>query len=133
MTSPATSSEWRTGTTRASGKVGSASGGGVRGAGRDTRPRQPAIPDHAPSRTNTICTPLGPVEIDDVSGPCTVVGLGEYCRVCEEPLEPGEVVVCVLGAFGAGVAHEQLGCIVDATEVVPDERSRLQGGAEQTR
>lgn len=41
---------------------------------------------------------LGPLDrasatalVDAVSGPHTIVGLGEDCFVCRNPLEPGEV------------------------------------------
>ena len=44
--------------------------------------------------------------VDVVSGPHTIVALGEDCLVCEEGLEPGQVYVFCRDATGAGVAHE---------------------------
>lgn len=46
------------------------------------------------------------VDVDVVSGPHTIVGLGEDCLVCEEGLEPGQVYVFCRDATGTGVAHE---------------------------
>lgn len=51
-------------------------------------------------------TPPPELRIDDESGPHTIVGRGEDCYVCDEPLEPGEVYVFVADAAGHGVAHE---------------------------
>jgi hypothetical protein len=44
--------------------------------------------------------------VEVVSGPQTIVGLGEDCLVCEEGMEPGQVYVFCRDATGAGVAHE---------------------------
>ncbi|HEY5845852.1 MAG TPA: hypothetical protein VIT42_03570 [Microlunatus sp.] len=44
--------------------------------------------------------------VDVVSGPRTIVALGEDCLVCEEGLEPGQVYVFCRDATGSGVAHE---------------------------
>ena len=44
--------------------------------------------------------------VDLVSGPHTIVALGEDCLVCEEGLEPGQVYVFCRDATGSGVAHE---------------------------
>ena len=49
-----------------------------------------------PSRAST-------VEVDDVSGPHTIVALGEDCAVCSDPLEPGQVYFFLLEA---GVVHD---------------------------
>ena len=44
--------------------------------------------------------------VEVVSGPHTIVALGEDCLVCEEGLEPGQVYVFCRDATRAGVAHE---------------------------
>jgi hypothetical protein len=44
--------------------------------------------------------------VDVVSGPHTIVALGEDCLVCEEGLEPGAVCVFCRDAAGCGVTHE---------------------------
>ena len=44
--------------------------------------------------------------IDAVSGPHTIVGIGEDCFVCGDPLEPGEVYLFVSDVERNGVAHE---------------------------
>ena len=48
----------------------------------------------------------GPALVEVVSGPHTIVALGEDCLVCEEGLEPGQVYVFCRDASRAGVAHE---------------------------
>ena len=68
----------------------------------------------ADGRVRTIITPLGPVQIDDVSGPHTVVGLGEYCGMCCEALEPGDVIEYVLAPDGIGIVHQRLDCVIEA-------------------
>ena len=50
--------------------------------------------------------------VDVVSGPRTIVALGEDCLVCEEGLEPGQVYVFCRDVSGSGVAHES--CADDA-------------------
>lgn len=70
-------------------------------------------PGSSPNGWTLLQSPLGPVEVDDVSGPRTIVGLGEYCHMCEEPLEPGQIVEFVRTTFGAGVTHERLACVDD--------------------
>ncbi len=57
---------------------------------------RPGTPDRAPAA----------VLVDAVSGPHTIVGLGEDCFVCFDPLEPGEVYLFVSGDGRNGVAHE---------------------------
>ena len=44
--------------------------------------------------------------VEVVSGPHTIVALGEDCLVCEEGLEPGQVYVFCRDATRAYVAHE---------------------------
>lgn len=44
--------------------------------------------------------------VDDVSGPGTIVALGEDCLVCEDGLEPGQVYVFCRDTNRSGVAHE---------------------------
>ena len=55
--------------------------------------------DHAATVTTAIL-------VDHVSGPHTIVALGEDCLVCEEGPEPGPVHVFCRDATGSGVAHE---------------------------
>ena len=52
------------------------------------------------------CSPAPVGLVDLVSGPHTIVALGEDCLVCEEGLEPGQVYVFCRDATGSGVAHE---------------------------
>ena len=45
--------------------------------------------------------------IDQWIGPRTIVGLGEYCLLCEEQMEPGAVYLFARDPGGRhGVAHE---------------------------
>lgn len=65
--------------------------------------------DRSATRTPTDgspCVPAGVQLVDVVSGPHTIVGLGEDCLVCDEGLEPGQVYVFCCDATAAGVAHE---------------------------
>lgn len=52
------------------------------------------------------CDPADRQLVEVVSGPHTIVALGEDCLVCEEGLEPGQVYVFCRDATRAGVAHE---------------------------
>ena len=72
----------------------------------------------AQTRTNQISTTevsttgvgvavSGAPVVDVVSGPHTIVALGEDCLVCEEGLEPGQVYVFCRDATRAGIAHEE--------------------------
>ena len=55
------------------------------------------------SRSAPSPAPAPTVEVDDVSGPHTVVALGEDCAVCSDPLEPGQVYFFL---SGPGVVHD---------------------------
>jgi hypothetical protein len=68
----------------------------------------PTIDQGAESSTTDLnSTPPAPVGLVDLmSGPHTIVALGEDCLVCEEGLEPGQVYVFCRHATGSGVAHE---------------------------
>lgn len=60
--------------------------------------------------------------VEVVSGPHTIVALGEDCLVCEEGLEPGQVYVFCRDQTRAGVAHEE-----SCTEPIgPDDTARIQ-------
>jgi hypothetical protein len=68
----------------------------------------PTIDQGAESSTTDLSStpPEQAVLTDVVSGPHTIVALGEDCLVCEEGLEPGQVYVFCCDATGSGVAHE---------------------------
>lgn len=68
----------------------------------------PTIEQGAESSTTDLGStpPEQAVLTDVVSGPHTIVALGEDCLVCEEGLEPGQVYVFCRDATGSGVAHE---------------------------
>lgn len=68
----------------------------------------PTIDQGAESSTTDLNStpPEQAVLTDVVSGPHTIVALGEDCLVCEEGLEPGQVYVFCRDATGSGVAHE---------------------------
>ena len=68
----------------------------------------PTIDQNAGCRTTDLggVLPEHVVLTDVVSGPHTIVALGEDCLVCEEGLEPGQVYVFCRDATGSGVAHE---------------------------
>lgn len=75
---------------------------------------------HGISRPGSRCiipsvVDLAALLVDDVSGPHTIVALGEDCLVCDGPLEPGEVYVFVSDASRNGVAHESCACTTDRT------------------
>lgn len=67
------------------------------------------------------CVPAAVQLVDVVSGPHTIVGLGEDCLVCDEGLEPGQVYVFCRDATGAGVAHESC---TDPAGLDPDDPDR---------
>lgn len=72
-----------------------------------------------PGRRRVIPSAVDPAAllVDDVSGPHTIVALGEYCFVCDDPLEPGEVYVFVRDASRNGVAHESCAGTTDRAPV----------------
>ena len=85
----------------------------------------PTIDQGAESNTTDLNStrPASVGLVDLVSGPHTIVALGEDCLVCEEGLEPGQVYVFCRDATGSGVAHESC---ADSTGPEYTDRALLQ-------
>lgn len=54
------------------------------------------------------------MEVDDQTGPRTLVGAGEECLLCSEDMGPGEVYVFLRLGSTAGIAHQD--CVQEASQ-----------------